>query len=234
MHEAANRGLDSAAIAPIRAESTASLIARRLREGIALGHFAQGQQLVEMELSKQLQVSRGVLREAMQRLAQEGLLVSRPNRGVFVAELDSEAVFDIYTARLAIERAACLKVIDVTDRSAEMAAALDALSDRMEARIEAGAEPEEIARLDIDFHERMVAEAHSVRLTRMYGTLATEARMCFSVLESRVYPAAERLAEHRAIARAIRDRNVPLLHRLLADHMDHAVDMIVREAEGSD
>ena len=234
MTEVVNRGLDSADIAPIRAESTASLIARRLREGIALGHFAQGQQLVEIELSKQLQVSRGVLREAMQRLAQEGLLVSRPNRGVFVAELDSEAVFDIYTARLAIERAACLKVIDVTDRASEMAAALDASSDLYEERIAQGAGLEEIARLDIDFHERMVAEAHSVRLTRMYGTLATEARMCFSVLESRVYPAAERLAEHRAIARAIRDRNVPLLHRLLAEHMDHAVEMILREVESSD
>src|SRR5690606_33143764 len=139
-----------------------------------------------------------------------------------------------YTARLAIERAACLKVIDVTGRSSEMAEALDALCDRFEERIGAGAPLEEIARLDIEFHERMVAEAHSVRLTRMYGTLATEARMCFAVLENRVFPAAERLAEHRAIAQAIRERNVPLMHRLLAEHMDHAVEMTLREVDDSD
>jgi DNA-binding GntR family transcriptional regulator len=203
-------------IDPIRAESTASLIARRLREAIARGHFKQGQQLIEAELSKRLQVSRGVLREAMQRLTQEGLLVGRPNRGVFVAELGREEIFDIYTARLAIERAACLKVIDVTRRT-----------DVLEERAASGSDVDEVVRLDIEFHERMVAEAHSPRLNRMYDTLATESRMCLSAFESRAYPVADRIVEHRAIAQAIRDRDVPLLHRLLAEHMDHAVEMIL-------
>jgi DNA-binding GntR family transcriptional regulator len=214
-------------IDPIRAESTASLIARRLREAIARGHFKQGQQLIEAELSKRLQVSRGVLREAMQRLTQEGLLVGRPNRGVFVAELGREEIFDIYTARLAIERAACLKVIDVTRRTDVMADALDRLSDVLEERAASGSDVDEVVRLDIEFHERMVAEAHSPRLNRMYDTLATESRMCLSAFESRAYPVADRIVEHRAIAQAIRDRDVPLLHRLLAEHMDHAVEMIL-------
>ena len=224
-------------IAPIRAESTASLIARRLREAIARGHFKQGQQLVEAELSRRLQVSRGVLREAMQRLTQEGLLVSRPNRGVFVARLGPDDIFDIYTARIAIERTACLKVIDVTGRTAEMADALDHLSDVLEARAAANADVDELVRLDVEFHECMVAEAHSPRLNRMYDTLATEARMCLAAFESRVYPVVDRLADHRAIARAIRESDVPVLNRLLAEHMDRAVEMIIQgfdEAAGGE
>lgn len=213
---------------PIRSESTAALVARKLRDVIARGYFKPGQQLLEVQLAKQFGVSRGVLREAMQRLTQEGLLVSRPNRGVFVAEYGPEEVFDIYTARLAIERAACLKVIDVTGRTEELAAELDRLTDRLEARVEDGAEEDELVWLDIDFHEQMVAAAQSPRLNRMHATLATESRMCLMAFESAAYPIGDRIFEHREIARAIRERNVADLHRLLAEHMDHAIEMIVR------
>jgi DNA-binding GntR family transcriptional regulator len=222
---------DSPLIGPVRTESTPSLIAQRLRDAIASGHFQPGQQLLEVNLAKRFGVSRGILREGMQRLAQEGLVVRRPNYGVFVAEYDADEVFDIYTARLAIERAACLKVIDVTGGAAVLAADLDALTDQLEERRDQGASDDELAQLDIEFHEHMVAAARSPRLDRMHSTLATESRMCLSALENRAYPMQERIAEHRQIAAAIRDENVPALHDLLAMHMDHAVEMIVRVFE---
>ena len=220
-------------ILPIKAESTAALLARKLREAIEHGYFTAGQQLIEADLAKQFAVSRGVLREGMQRLAQEGLLVSRPNRGVFVAEFGPEEVFDIYTARLAVERAACLKVIDTTDRSEELASILEDLTDELEARVADGADALELVRLDIAFHERMVAEAESPRLNRMYGTLATESRMCLAGFESETFAISERIAEHRSIAKAIREKQVPLLHTLLAEHMDHALEMILQRDSGS-
>lgn len=218
-------------IAPIRAESTAELIAGRLREAIAYGLYPQGRQLVEGELSESFEVGRGVLREALQRLAQEGLLVTRPNRGVFVAELGPDEISDIYTARLAVERAACLKVIDVTGHVDELARALDELTDELEECAATGSDGHEMVRLDIEFHELIVARAESPRLNRMYDTLATESRMCLSAFESKAYSMPERLAEHRAIARAIRERDGMLLQRLLARHMDHAVAMIVQHLE---
>lgn len=212
---------------PIRPESTSAIIARKLRDGISRGHLKSGQQLIEIDLARQFEVSRGVLREAMQRLTQEGLLVSRPHRGLFVAEFSAAEVFDIYTARLAIERAACLKVVDVTGRSAELAGVLDSLTDELELRAQEGADVDELVWLDIEFHERMVAEAESPRLNRMYATLATESRMSQAALEGKVYPIGERIAEHRAIAQAIRAEDTASLHRLLALHMDNAVAVIV-------
>lgn len=216
---------------PIRQESTSALIARTLREAIARGRFSPGQQLLEVELAKQFGVSRGLLREAMQRLTQEGLLISRRNRGLFVAEFGPDEVFDIYTARTAVERAACLKVIEVTGRTEEMYAELTRVTDRLEERAAQGASGLELSGLDIEFHERMVQEAESPRLNRMHATLATETRMCLAALEGPVYPVEQRIAEHRGIAEAIRDRDVPRLHRLLAEHMDHAVEMIRRGLE---
>lgn len=221
-------------ILPIKSESTAALLARKLREAIERGHFTAGQQLVEADLARQFAVSRGVLREGMQRLTQEGLLVSRPNRGVFVAEFGPEEVFDIYTARLAVERAACLKVIDTTDRSGELASILEGLTDELEARVAEGADDLELVQLDIAFHERVVAEAESPRLNRMYETLATESRMCLAALESESFAMSERISEHRAIAKAIREQQVPLLHTLLAEHMDHALEMILQRDDASE
>lgn len=216
-----------AEFAPVRPESTAALVARKLRELLSGGGFRPGQQLVEVDLAKSFGVSRGILREALQRLTQEGLLVSRPNRGVFVAEFDADEVFDIYTARLAIERAACLKVIDVLRAAPALADALDALTDRLAAAVREGVPGDITVNLDIEFHECMVAAAHSPRLDRMYATLAAESRMCHHAFEGPAYPLPERIAEHREIAAAIRASDVPNLHRLLAAHMDHAVATIV-------
>lgn len=216
---------------PIRQESTPVLIARTLRDAISRGRFRPGQQLLEGELAKQFGVSRGLMREAAQRLTQEGLLVARRGRGLFVAEFGADEVFDIYTARTAVERAACLKVIDVTRRTDEVYAELTRVTDQLEERAAQGANGLELSGLDIEFHERMVQEAESPRLNRMHATLATETRMCLAALEGPVYPVERRIAEHRGIAEAIRDRDVPLLHRLLAEHMDHAVDMIRRGLE---
>ena len=72
---------------PVDRESTPSIIARKLRNAISHGDLAPGTQLAEAELARELGVSRGPLREAMQRLTQEGLLLSIRNRGLFVIEL---------------------------------------------------------------------------------------------------------------------------------------------------
>lgn len=222
---------DTGSIEFVRPESTAVLVSKRLRDLVSRGHFTFGQRLPEAKLAKRFGVSRGVLREALQRLTQEGLLVGRPNRGVFVADFDADDVFDIYTARLAVERGACLKVVDVTGNTAEVADKLDAITDRLEAKAAAGASVEDLVWLDIDFHELMVTEAKSPRLTRMHRTLATESRMCQVAFESETFLVEDRVREHRQIASAIRQSNVAELNKLLAQHMDHAVGVIMKRFE---
>lgn len=214
---------------PLQRESTPVLIARELRDAIARGRVKPGQQLFETELSQQFGVSRGLLREAMQRLTQEGLLVGRRNKGLFVATFDDDDIFDIYTSRIAIERGACLKVIDVTGRTQEMYEALTKLTDELEALAVDGEDDSwEAIDLDIAFHEKLVELAESARLNRMYETLAIETRMCIAALEGPSFPLEIRIAEHREIAEAIRAKNVPALHQLLANHMDHALAEITR------
>ena len=74
-----------------------------IREGIRDGRYALGQRLVEAELTKVLGVSRGPLREAMWRLAGEGLVTIEPNRGVMVRRLTEQDLIEIYEIRELLE-----------------------------------------------------------------------------------------------------------------------------------
>lgn len=93
-------------ITPVEQESTPSIVADKLRQAIAYGELVPGTQLGEAELARRFGVSRGPLREGMQRLTQEGLLIAIRNRGVFVNTMNSDEIRDMYLAREAIERTA--------------------------------------------------------------------------------------------------------------------------------
>ncbi len=215
-------------IEPLVQESTPAIIARKLRYAIGHGELEPGQQLGEAELARDLGVSRGPLREAMQRLTQEGLLVSIRNRGIFVTELGPSDIVDMDLARTAVERAAGLKIIELEGRHKEVAASLHEVTDRMATAVAAGERGAVLSDLDIEFHELLVAMAHSIRLSRMHNTLITETRMCMAALEDTGYTPEARLSEHVAIADAIGAADVPVFHKLLAEHMDDAVEKISR------
>ena len=81
---------DRASSSRLTQESTPSIIADKLRQAIGHGELKPGAQLGEADLARKLGVSRGPLREGMQRLTQEGLLVSIRNRGLFVIDMTPE------------------------------------------------------------------------------------------------------------------------------------------------
>lgn len=206
-------------IAPVVQESTPSMIANRVRDAIAHGEIAPGAQLGEAELSRSLGVSRGPLREGLQRLTQEGLLISVRNRGLFVIEMTPERVRDMYVARQAVERAAAeqMHLKDAEAGGKRLMEVIDAMARA------AGHSSAEVGEADIAFHELLVELAASPRLSRMHQTLITETRMCIHALEETYADDDVRVEEHRAIAQSFLDRKPRLTDRLLVAHMRDAV-----------
>lgn len=207
-------------ITPVVQESTPSLVARRVREAIGAGEYGPGQQVGEVELAARLGVSRGPLREGLQRLTAEGLLVSIRNRGLFVVEMNDENIADMYLAREAVERGTAAAVHRVDPDSAGHA--LLRVCERMRAAADAG-DAAGVGAADIAFHETLVAAAQSERLSRTHETLITETRMCIQALERAYASLAVRVAEHEAIARSFLARDPGLTDRLLVEHMRDAV-----------
>lgn len=210
-------------VEPVAQESTASLVASRVREAIARGDIAPGSQLGEADYAAQLGVSRGPLREGLQRLTQEGLLVAHRNRGLFVIEMDPETVTDIYLAREAVERAAAAQ-IHASDPEAAAKALLGVI-DEMASAAQAG-DVSRVSEADAHFHQVLVDHASSPRLTRIHDTLRIETRMCIRAMEQTYTYDDARVGEHREIARSFRRDDPLLTDRLLVAHMRDAVERL--------
>lgn len=213
------QGLEN--IEPLNLETTAGVIAAQIRARIMDGSFPPGSPVGEAQLAGRLNVSRGPVREGLQRLVQEGLLVGKKNRGVFVISLDEDDVRDVYLARRVIERESATILVRSGDATA--IARLEETVDRMSAAAERRDWPE-ITSCDLAFHETLVRSTRSKRLQRMFGTLLVEARICLSALES-AYPVHERLVrEHENILDAIREGNERRALELIDAHLWNAVE----------
>ncbi|GGE10388.1 GntR family transcriptional regulator [Aureimonas endophytica] len=176
-------------------------IAQQIRGAILDGTFPLGSQLNEMELANGYGVSRGPVREALQRLIQEGLLRSEPHRGVFVPELSPADLLDIYFVRKSLELLAMRRVMGKPDR-ASVVADLGAIVKEMTLAAGRGDWPS-VADLDMRFHRRIVDEAGSERLSRSFATLQAETRLCLQMLMGGYRENAALLDEHDLLARLI-------------------------------
>lgn len=181
-------------IEPIARATLSSIVTERLRELVVQGTYAPGTQLSEVELADRFGVSRGPIREGLQRLVQEGLLRSEPHRGVFIPRIDDADIADIYLAREAIEGAA-IRVILSSDAVQSVADELRRLVRQMH-EAAAGERWSKVAELDMRFHTEVVRAAGSVRLSRMYSSLIDETRALLSMTAS--YPGREHLVDEHA------------------------------------
>lgn len=205
---------------PVPRRSTVEIVSDELRSAIMYGSLEPGAQLGEADLAARLGISRGPLREAMQRLVQEGLLISEPHRGLFVITLDEGDVEDVYLARLAIEREAC-KLIMERNRGE----AVVRLTEALEALVEAAGQRDRIAMSDADqaFHEVLVSSSGSPRLERMAHTLLVETRMCLNALQDTYPEPSDLVEEHRRLVDAIGDGEEERLLGLIEEHMTDSI-----------
>lgn len=207
-------------VQPAPRRSTVEHIAEELRAAVVSGHLAAGAQLGEADLARRFQVSRGPLREAMQRLVSEGILVAIANRGVFVVDLALEDMVDVYRARHAIEGGA-LDVV-LRGRRQETYDALEPVMESMRAAAAADDGPG-VSDADQRFHEVLVTSSGSPRLARAMRTLLVETRLCLGELRTTYPDLATQVREHEDLQAAIRDGRPPRVRALLRDHLDHAV-----------
>ena len=207
-------------------ETFASMVGERIRSNVIDGTLPAGSQLNEVELAASFGVSRGPVREALQRLIQEGLLRSEPHRGVFVPVMTDDDIDDVYLAREALETAA-VRRIAIMGWSAPAFKALDRVVREMRKAADAG-NWQTVASRDLDFHTELVSAAASPRLERMFTTVISETRLCLGMLTN-AYDGRELLVEeHRQIAEMIRDDATDAAVEVLKKHFDDAIVTLKR------
>ncbi|WP_074853837.1 GntR family transcriptional regulator [Gordonia westfalica] len=215
-------------LTPLVQESTPAIIARKLHNAIANGDFPPGSQLTESGLAADLGVSRGPLREAMQRLTAEGLLVSHRNRGLFVVSLEEDDIRDMYVARTAVERAAVQQVI--AHRESDAVSALNEAVEAMRAFVD---EPNGagMAEADMGFHQTLVELAESQRLSRLHETILVETRMCLRAMRGTYSSGKDRIDEHQALVDAIAAGDSAKADALMIEHMADGLRRLIGDAD---
>src|SRR5688500_2912709 len=171
-------------------------------------------------------MSRGPVRDAVQRRAQEGLLVSQKHRSASVSESDDDEFAGVYRGRPAVEKEAASTVHE-RGIPAGLAERLEGILRNIELHMNARDWPK-LAREDLHFHETMVEAAQSPRLSRMFSTLAAETMLCMSAFDERYIRPPTAVEEHQKLL----DRMVAGdLAEFLAEidrHMNDAVDSLTR------
>jgi DNA-binding GntR family transcriptional regulator len=212
----------------LRRSSTADEVVALLRARIVSGELAPGTQLREVQLSKDVGISRPTLREALQGLRQEGLVRHEPHRGMFVATLGAAEIRDIYTVRRVIEGPAARAAHRA---SAARLEAVEAAFERL-AELEGG-DDGKVIEADLQFHQALVGLLDSPRLIAFYDSVTAALRPCLTLLTierpSVVHP--ESVAQHREIADALLARQGRAAERLVTAHIEANEAMLLEIVE---
>jgi len=189
---------------------------QRLRDQIVTLKLAPGTPLQESALVEELELGRTPIREALQWLAGEGLVVLRPRRGAFVADIsvtDLQQIFELrqvlegYAAALAAQRATEADVAALEQALAD----LDAADSREDTQ----------AHIEIDraFHRALSRSAHNKflcsTLSRLYNL---NLRLWYLALE-RIGPMHNAVEQHRAVLEAIKEHDSQKAEAAIREHI---------------
>lgn len=164
-------------ILSIKVSTLCENIAERLVEAILSGKLKPGSRLNESELSRQLQVSRAPIREALHQLQEQGLVVHQPRRGMFVVSLTEKNIEKINRLRVVLESEALLLCRENLTPQNEK---------KLLAQLEKIERPEgtsglEAVRMDLVFHQTIWSQTNNEFLEKMLTSL-TAPLFAFSLI----------------------------------------------------
>jgi DNA-binding GntR family transcriptional regulator len=173
----------------------------RLKDMIVRGEFEPGRFLSERRLAAQLDMSKTPIRSAVERLANEGLLLVSPQQGIVVAEVSFGEIIDLFEIRTALESFVVGQLAGtLTPERARR------LTTNLDAQLVAARQGDvvENMRLDTDFHFLLCEFQGNREITRVMWRMRDRlARIIVGVLRQRPQRMLESVQEHRAVVEAI-------------------------------
>lgn len=190
-----------------------------LWQRIANHELHPGDKLSDVHVSEDLGVSRTPVREALQRLAQDGIVRAESRRGFYVASFSGQDVREIYDLRTALEvlavRLACPSLTD--DEITAHQRALDDVAQRMHTGDDTARDA--FLRIDREFHRLLIEKAQNKRLATSMHALQAQISV-FQVygihLRSLV---SESIEHHQAILAALRQHDCPTAEQAMEQHL---------------
>lgn len=206
--------------------SLADVAYRQVREAILSGALAPGQAIGQEEVAGRIGTSRVPLREALQRLEAEGLVVLRPRRGYVVTSLDPDDIIDIFDIRMLLEeRAGYLATLRATP--ADVVAVRELLDAMEDMTIGNAAEAALFAERNRAFHERLFAGSGRRQLCRLMTTLRTNVERYIRIGAQIAGDLERTRDDHHRIFDAFSRGDAQLVGRLCREHCKATCDRLL-------
>jgi DNA-binding GntR family transcriptional regulator len=208
---------------PLRQQNMTDAVYDSLREAILSRRFAPGQRIQVDELRQQLGVSRTPLKDALNRLALQGLVRVAPRYGTFVSELRADVMAEVSDVRLVIELYAV--ELGVPRISPQL---LQRMRDHVEA-LKQTVGPQDnctdhmaFVASDHGFHQVVLEAAGNRTLMDVYENLNVHIQVARVYYMSTNQRAQQVCDEHQAILSAYESGNVAAAKEALTTHLETA------------
>jgi len=197
-------------------------------EAIDSGVYHPGDRLVESELAERFGVSRTPVREALQRLETQSILV-RDGRSMVVASLDHDQLGELYAVRAQLEGLAAQ--LAAQHAAPEEIRILQEMVVQDEAIVD---DPAALARANRRFHRQIHLASHNRYLIRQLESVHRTMALLTTTSLAAEGRGVDAVAEHRAIVDAIATRDMAAADKALRDHISMAYETRLKQdaAEG--
>ena len=206
-------------------------IADALQAAILSGEIGPGEALVETDIAARLGVSRAPVREALQLLANSGLVETVPYRGTTVRSLSSRDVEEIYSLRSVLETFALRRAM-ARDASG-LAATLRVICEAMEGCAAQG-DWAGVSIEDERFHRQLIAAAGHGLLDSVWHELHARVRQIMALRNLANEDTMTIVHNHLPIVAAIESGDLATAERRLERHIATAADLAASLEDAAD
>ena len=200
----------------MKSDSQSNTAFIELRRQILIMQLQPNTRLKEDEWAKKLNLGRMAIREALNRLLGEGLVISGENGGYFVPDMSGDDIRQIREVREILELAALRLAIEriTEDQLIQLASICDDFSIMAEKGYVSGA-----CEADIKFHEKLVESSGNTRLSVAYHCSHIPIfHLKLGKTKKYLEDYLQTDTEHRQIVEAIKNKNLKRAEELLKSH----------------
>ena len=212
-------------VAPLPRRRLVDDATQALRDAILRGDFPQGERLRQVELADRLGISRTPVREALGRLAHEGLVDLLPRGGVRVTRLDVDEVVELYDLREMLDGLAAR--LAASRAEAGTIPRLERSLDRMGAAIRCRA-PNQWFGAHVAFHDAIFQASGHARLQGLSGLVTLSIRRFHPLLLNTPRRLEDAHREHGAILDTIVAHDGEAAERLARTHIVNAKEIVLK------
>jgi DNA-binding GntR family transcriptional regulator len=197
---------------------------------ILSGEARPGRKLVHQDLATFLNVSRTPVREALERLYQEGFVTRLPRRGFYVAEMTLDEARDLYDAREALEIHALHQSMAKGPLPKKLLAEIAQLMDRYHALLQEGNLRERLVS-DATMHLRVAEQSGNRYLVRLLAQTFERITLKRRIEGYRADRGPKADADHRELLAALKANDLTRAEKCLRVHIRGARDALLNTLE---